>query len=194
MGKLWTLCPVDVEEDDGEGEMVRRQEPVSRRTKPRQEHAMHCPAGLRVPVFCLLLVRLVCMWCVYLGLCLGWVKWTGYPLADAFTPAAGPQEFISQDWIRPGLAKVQGLRDWQAARTQTREIERAKPKPREGVSLCAGAALPLLLQNHPHHTHTIRAQSTLMPCSLWLQVVRMLPKSVKRTRIDKHIIKRVSSS
>lgn len=141
---------------------------------------MHCPADVRVPVFCLLLVRLVSM-CVYLGLCLGWVKWTG-SRPDAFTPAAGPQEFISQDWIRPGLAKVQG------------EIERAKPKPREGVSVCAGAALPLLLQNHPLHTHTIRAQSTLMPCSLWLQVVRMLPKSVKRTRIDKHIIKRVSSS
>lgn len=155
---------------------------------------MHCPAGLRVPVFCLLLVRLVCMCVCVPGPVPGVGQMDWIPLADAFTPAAGPQEFISQDWIRPGLAKVQGLRDWQAARTQTREIERAKPKPREGVSVCAGAALPLLLQNHPHHTHTIRAQSTLMPCSLWLQVVRMLPKSVKRTRIDKHIIKRVSSS
>lgn len=37
---------------------------------------MHCPAGLRVPVFCLLLVRLVCV-CVYLCLYLGWVKWIG---------------------------------------------------------------------------------------------------------------------
>lgn len=27
LGKLWTWCPVDVEEDGGEGEMVRGEEP-----------------------------------------------------------------------------------------------------------------------------------------------------------------------
>lgn len=35
-----------------------------------------------------------------------------------------PQEFISQDWIRPGLAKVQGVTDWQTnKRDRTCEAE-----------------------------------------------------------------------
>lgn len=57
------------------------------------------------------------------------------PARCVHTCCRSPRNFISQDWIRPGLAKVQGVRDWQDKQA---EIERAKPKPREGVSVVQG--------------------------------------------------------
>lgn len=160
LGKLWTLCPVDVEEDGGEGEMVRGEEPFWRRTKAKAGGAsMHVHAsalaGLRVPVVpCLR----VCP-CARVPVCLGGgcgSEWMD-PARCVHTCCRSPRNFISQDWIRPGLAKVQGVRDWQDKQA---EIERAKPKPREGVSVVQGplsVSLTLTLAVSVP-IHTIRAQ------------------------------------
>lgn len=72
---------------------------------------------------------------------------------------------------------------------QTREIEPAKPKPREGVSAVQGPSRCLCFI-HPQYAHNPPIRIARFGC----KVVQTLPQSVKRARIDKHIIKRVSSS
>lgn len=71
-----------------------------------------------------------------------------------------PQEFISQDWIRPGLAKVQGVREW-----QTNKRDRTCEAEAEGGCQCGAGALSLPLLHPP----TIRAQPTHAHRSLWVQ-------------------------
>lgn len=160
LGKLWTLCPVDVEEDGGEGEMVRGEEPFWRRTKAKaggasmHVHACECPC--RFAGACGACESSVTV-CLGGGCGSEWMD----PARCVHTCCRSPRNFISQDWIRPGLAKVQGVRDWQDKQA---EIERAKPKPREGVSVVQGplsVSLTLTLAVSvpiASSIHTIRAQ------------------------------------
>lgn len=136
---------------------------------------MQCPAGLRVPVC----TRGTCVRVPGVGQMDGSREMRSHLLQV-------PQEFISQDWIRPGLAKVQGVREW-----QTNKRDRTCEAEAEGGCQCGAGALSLPLLHPTHNTRTIHPHASLaFGCS----VVQTLPQSVKRARIDKHIIKRVSSS
>lgn len=194
--KMWTLCPVDVEEDGGEGEMVRGEEPFWRRTKPRQEEqacmCMHASAlaGLRVPV--------VPGWWM-------WIRMDGSRQMRSHLLQVGPPGISS-----PKIGFDRALprsRGSETGRTNKQEIERAKPKPREGVSVvqgpislspsCLSRSLSLSVCahcfKHPHNTRTNPSPHIIR--SLWgFKWCKMIAQSVKRARIDKHIIKRVSSS
>lgn len=127
--------------------------------------APHQSQGRRHAVPCRFAGALLCV-CVCVPVP-GWINGRG-PARDAFTPAAGPQEFISQDWIRPGLAKVQGVREWQTnKRDRTCEAEAEG----DGVSALQGFAAyysastarpPTQYAHKSTHTHR----------SPWVQVVQ----------------------
>lgn len=194
LGKLWTWCPVDVEEDGGEGEMVRGEEPFWRRTKAKarqEEQACMCMhasalAGLRVPVVPVLCVC-PCAWVVD-------VDQNGWIPPDAFTPAAGPPGISSPKiGFDRALPRSRGSENGrQTSRDRTCEAEA------EGGCQCGAGAffLPQSLSHSlaPHH-NTRTNPSPHIIRSLWgCKWCKMIAQSVKRARIDKHIIKRVSSS
>lgn len=121
--------------------MVRGQEPVWRRTKPGR--SMRRPAGLRVPCAC------TCALCASVP---AWVGQFDGSLEMRSHLLQVPQEFISQDWIRPGLAKVQGVTDW-----QTNKRDRTCEAEAEGGCQCpAGALSPPSASSSAHGTHNTR--------------------------------------
>lgn len=155
LGRLWTLCPVDVEGDGGEGEMVRGEEPFWRRTKPRQEEqACMC---MQVP-----LQVCGCLWCLAC-VCArvpGWWMWIRMDGSRQMRShlLQVPQEFhlprldSTGPCQGPGGQRLAG----QTSRDRTCEAEA------EGGCQCgAGASLRL---PHSHSVpiassiHTIRAQ------------------------------------
>lgn len=128
------------------------------RAAPSQGRSMpciDCPAGLRVPVFCLLLVRLVC------ARTCAWGGSNGLdPARCVHTCCRSPGIHLPR-LDSTGTCQGPGV---EALAGQTREIERAKPKPREGVSVCAGAALLSCFKPptpHPHNTRTIHLNALL---------------------------------
>lgn len=181
VGELWTWCPVDVEEDGGEGEMVRGQEPVWRRTS-QGSRSMRCPAGLRVPCACTYAL------CASLG---GSVRWVP---RDAFTPAAGPPGIHLPRLDSTG--PCQGPGGHRLADKQERSNVRSRSRGRVSGCQCSAGAVSLpsassSAQWHPQYAH----KPTHTHRSLWAcRWCKLLPKSAKRARIGKHITKRVSSS
>lgn len=191
LGKLWTWCPVDVEEDGGEGEMVRGQEPVWRRTSQEQGgasmQASRCHAGLRVPP----LVPVTLCVC----LCLVWIKMDGSRQMRSHAAAGPPGISSPKIGFDRALPRSRGSEDGrQTSRDRTCEAE-AEGGGRVSV-WCRGplSPRPLLHQPLTLPTHNTRTNPSTRIRSLWVRVVHSLPQSVKRGRIDKHIIKRVSSS
>lgn len=131
---------MDVEEDGGEGEMVRGQE--SSRAAPSKAGGA-CGTSLQVPVPVL---------------CLGGSNGSRQVRSHLLQVPRNSSPKIGFDRACQGPGGERLARDW----ADKQEIERAKPKPREVVSVCAGASLP----HPPTQTHFLEVQS--------------LPQSVKR--------------
>ena len=99
---------------------------------------------------------------------LGWIKMDGWIPPDAFTPAAGPPGIHLPRLDSTGTCQgpgVDGLTDKQE------QIERAKPKPREGVSVCRGR-LPLASNHPPTHPQYAHNPPTRLAS---LSLVQRLP-------------------
>lgn len=88
-------------------------------------------AGLRVPVVPVLCVPV----CLGGGCGSEWMD----PARCVHTCCRSPRNFISQDWIRPGLAKVQGVREWQT--NKQRSNVRSRSRGRVSV-WCRGLLSP----------------------------------------------------